>query len=152
MGEMLSFVTPARRSIAGVVMGILLFGASPPARALDSLTKCVKTSGTLGSKCMLQAAKILKEKVSPPDDLLDGITRDTLSKVVKSCNLTDAQTLGFRAEEDIAQQIDDGCTLFAYELNSLVYTEDQAGLTSDQEKCRFQAAWWYSGRRRAPLA
>ena len=148
MGEMLS-VIPARRSIAGVVMGILLFGAAPPAQALDSLTKCLKTSGTLGSKCMRQAAKILKEKVSPADDLLDGITQDTLSKVVKSCNITDARILGFREEAGIAQQIDDGCTLFAYELNSLVYTEDQVGLTPEQEKCRSQMYKWLTKVRKA---
>ena len=149
MAKMRSFATPGRRSVAGVAVGILLFGAAPPAQGLDSLAKCLKTSGGLGSKCMIQAAKILKEKVSPADDLLGGITQDTLSKVVKSCNLTDARILGFRDEADIAQQIDDGCTLFAYELNSLVYTEDQVGLTADQEKCRSQMYKWLTKIRKA---
>jgi predicted dienelactone hydrolase len=117
---------------------------SAPARAADPLATCLKVSGAIGSKCLTKGNKVLFEQVEPVDGLLDDLTAGTQLKLAKKCNTDRAITLGYRDFFDMADRVNDGCNLFAYEMNALVYTPDQAGLTESQVACRAQMSKWLS--------
>lgn len=128
------------RTVAPVLVAALLCAAQ--AHALDAVQTCVKTSGSLGAKCLVKGAKILSEQVEPAAGQLASLTADNFPKIVSSCSFTTARALGYRDQFDVDGQITDGCNLFAYEMNGLVYTAAQGGLTDDQLKCRKQMYKW----------
>ncbi len=129
---------PTRLAVTLLAVVALLVAGVGPAHAIDPLAKCLKISASLGAKCLTKASKILEEKVAPVAGFTPKLGLRGVAKINKSCNLEQARTLGFRDHIDIARQIDDGCDLFAYEINALVYSTAQVGLTPDQENCRFQ--------------
>ena len=126
------------------VVGLAILSAAPAAYALDDVQKCAKTAASLGTKCLIKGNKILKEQVEPAEGQLDLLTFPNAAKVNKSCTYIDARALGFRDHLDVTDQINDGCNLFVYELNSFVYTAAQGGLNEDQIACRLQMHKWTS--------
>ncbi len=127
-------VFPALRVFLFLVVAGAFF--APQVHAIDSVQKCAKITGSLGAKCMLKGTKLLREQIAPIPDQIDIITFSNFSKILKACSLTDARALGYRDQVDLHQQIEDGCNLFAYEMNATVYNTSQGGLTEDQLGCR----------------
>lgn len=129
---------------APVAMLVVTLSALMTSQAIaaDPLATCLKLSGKVGAKCLTKANKVLFEQVEPADGLLDELTDGTQLKVASQCSPDLVLTLGYRDIFDMAGQINDGCNLFAYEMNALVYTPDQAGLSEDQVKCRAQMHKW----------
>lgn len=135
-----------RRTVA-LATAVLLASVGPvlaqglPAEEIDQDTlKCLQLAGTIGENCLKKNVKVLQELVAPDpvNVALPGFQDKDRLKILTKCTNAQAEALGFRDRVDLLNQVDDGCTLFALDLNALVYSEDQVGLSEDQAKCRFK--------------
>jgi predicted dienelactone hydrolase len=133
-------MTTGLRLLASIFVATFVF--STEAHAASSLEKCVKLTASTGAKCTVKAAKILAEQVEPAAGQLSSLTMPNFPKFLKTCNHADSTALGHLDVVDLNAQITDGCNLFAYDMNSLVYTAAQGALSDDELKCRAQMYKW----------
>lgn len=134
---------PSKYSGAAALVALLVIAivGLPQAIRADALSKdsltCGVTGGNLGAKCLVKAAKLLKEVVDPEvETALTSLTALTDPLVQAKCTAAAAEPLGYTSVDDVTARVNQACEDFAFELNALVFRADQVGLSDSELKCR----------------